>query len=394
MPETVNRRQWLAAGAALAGGASLAAIAPSARATTHTTETLQQPRTIARVAGLLKVPANGREYSRVPLARESITVSAVQSRVRAVDGKRPQPGIRANLDHMLKLIDKSQFFGGKKDLLCFHEFPLQGWNPWDRKELERLSIEVPGEETEAISAKARQYECYIKFGAYVVDKDWPGHVLSITSIIGPNGELVARDWKARNIKGTFPGFELVTTTVYNVLDRYIEMYGEDAVIPVHRTPIGNLATSSTQMEPELFRCMAIKGAELILRTASGGFTPGDMQMTSAYNKVYTVIVNNSVSPDNPGFMDDAFGGAGGTAIYGPRGETVAEADSKFEQQVIARVPIASFRRGHQIPDVHKELYTPVVDAYTPRFDANLFAEQLPTSLADAKRFLAERDNWR
>ena len=295
---------------------------------------------------------------------------------------------------MLELIDKSQFFGGRKDLLCFHEFPLQGWNPWDRKELERLCIEVPGEETEAIAAKAREHGCYIKFGAYVMDKDWPGHVLSITSIIGPDGEIVARDWKARNIKGTFPGFELVTTTVYNVLDRYVEMYGADAVIPVHRTPIGNLATSSTQMEPELFRCMAMKGAELILRTASGGFTPGDMQMTAAYNKVYTVIVNNAVSPDNPGFMDDAFGGAGGTAIYGPRGETVAEADSKFEQQVIARIPIAAFRQRHAIPDVHMALYAPVMSAYTPRFDANLFADELPASLVDAKSFLGKNDNWR
>lgn len=304
------------------------------------------------------------------------------------------PGLRANLEHMLELIDKSQFYGGKKDLLCFHEFPLQGWNPWDRKELERLSIEVPGPETEAIAAKAKQYQCYIKFGVYAIDNEWPGHILSVTTIIGPDGEIVARDWKARNIKGVFTGFELVTTTVYNVLDRYVEMYGADAVIPVHRTPIGNLATSSTQMEPELFRAMAMKGAEMILRTASGGFTPGDMQMTAAYNRVYTVIVNNSVSPENPGFLDDAFGGAGGTAIYGARGDTLAEADSKFEQQVIARVPIASFRRRHQVPDVHKALYGPVFDAYEPRFDANLFADYLPSSLTDTKRFLAEQDRWR
>ncbi len=394
MPETMNRRQWLAASAALAGGATLGTAAPRALAASHSPAPSQAPRTIAAVTGPLTVPANGREYARVPLAKDTITVSAVQSRVRAVDGTRPGPGIRANLEHMLELIDKSQFYGGKKDLLCFHEFPLQGWNPWDRKELERLSIEVPGPETEAIAAKAKQYGCYIKFGAYVVDDDWPGHVLSVTTIIGPDGDIVARDWKARNIKGVFPDFELVTTTVYNVLDRYIEMYGTDAVIPVHRTPIGNLATSSTQMEPELFRAMAMKGAELILRTASGGFTPGDMQMTAAYNRVYTVIVNNSVSPENPGFLDDAFGGAGGTAIYGPRGETLAEADSKFEQQVIARVPIARFRQRHQIPDVHKALYEPVFAAYEPRFPANLYADALPTSLADAKTFLDKEDRWR
>jgi predicted amidohydrolase len=219
-----------------------------------------------------------------------------------VNGQTPAPGIRANLAHMLELIDKVQGFGGTKDLLCFHEFPLQGWNPWDRKELERIAITIPGPETEAIAAKARQYNCYIQFGAYAVDKDWPGHILSITSIIGPTGELVARDWKARNIVGVFPGFELVTTTIYNALDRFVEMYGVDAVIPVHRTDIGNLATSSTQLEPELFRAMALKGAELLLRTASG-----DQRRRCAHDidvQPRVSVINNSVSPDNPGFLDD------------------------------------------------------------------------------------------
>ncbi|MCG8376285.1 MAG: hypothetical protein MI702_07365, partial [Chlorobiales bacterium] len=199
---------------------------------------------------------------------------------------------------------------------------------------------------------------------------------------------------ARNIKGVFGEFELVTTTVYNVLERYIEMYGADAVIPVHQTDIGNLCTSSVQLEPELFRAMAMKGAELILRTASGGFTEADMKMCSAYNRVYTVIVNNAVSPENPGFMDDAFGGAGGTAIYGPRGDVLAQADSKFEQQAISRIPMASFRARHQIPDVHMALYQPVFTRYEARFPPGLFADYRPTSLQDAKRYLDEQDRWR
>lgn len=344
-------------------------------------------------AGAVSVPENGRRYARAPLAKPVVTVSAVQSRVRAVDGDNPAPGIRANLAHMLELIDKAQFYGGHKDLLCFHEFPLQGWNPWDRKALRRLAIELPGPETEAIAAKAREHDCYIQFGAYAVDRDWPGHILSITSIIGPDGRLVARDWKARNIKGVFPGFELLTTTIYNVLDRYIEMYGADAVVPVHRTPIGNLATSSTQLEPELFRTMALKGAEIILRTATGGFTPEDIQMCARYNRVYAVIVNNAVSPDNPGFMDDAGGGAGGSAIYGPDGKALAVAASKFEQQVVAPIPIADFRARHAIPDVHWPLYAPAFAAYRPRYEPGLFEDYLPESLADAKRYLDGKDRW-
>ena len=262
----IDRRQLIAGLAGLTGIPALTASGASGK------------------SSVVSVSANGRAYERAALRSDVVSVAAVQTRIRAVDGQTPGPGIRDNLAHMLDVIDKVQFFGGTKDLLCFHEFPLQGWNPWDRKELERVCIEVPGPETEAIAARARKYGCYIKFGAYVKDRDWPGHVLSITTIVGPNGEIVARDWKARNIVGVFPGIELVTTTIYNVLDRYVEMYGADAVIPVHRTDIGNLSTSSTQLEPELIRVMAIKGVEIVLRTASGGFSADDIKMGSVYNQ--------------------------------------------------------------------------------------------------------------
>ncbi len=329
----------------------------------------------------LKVPQSGYEYERVPLRKDVITMSAVQSRVRAVDGSNPRRGIRDNLNHMVELIDKAQFYGGKKDLLCFHEFPITGWSTWSRKEILRLAIEIPGPETEVIAKKAREHECYIKFGSYAVDKDWPNHVLSITTIIDPRGEIIARDWKARNIKGVFPGFELFTTTIYNVLDQYIEMYGEDAVIPVHRTDIGNLATSSMQMEPELFRAMAMKGAEILLRTATGGFQIDDIKMTAMYNRVYSSVVNNAVSPNNPGFMDDA--GSGGSTIFGPGGEVLAQAESKFAQAVTARINMAEFRARHSIPDVHMALYKPVFAQYNPRYAPGLFEQYQPTGLQDA-----------
>jgi predicted amidohydrolase len=378
----MNDKQALSRRHLLTGAATLAGV------------TIAQTLPAAEKDQAVSVPGNGAQYVRAPLSKETITVSAVQSRIRAVDGGSPAKGIRANLDHMLELIDKAQFYGGLKDLLCFHEFPLQGWNPWDRTDLMRLAIEIPGPETEEIAAKARQYGCYIQFGAYARDRDWPGHVLSLTSIIGPKGELVARDWKARNIIGVFPDFELVTTTVYNVLDRFVEMYGMDAVVPVHQTGIGNLATSSTQLEPEIFRVMAMKGAEILLRTASGGFEADDIAMVSRYNRVYSVIVNNAVSPDNPGFMDDAGGDAGGTAIYGPRGELLAEAGSKFEQDVVARIPIGQFRATHRIPDVHMALYESAFARYRPRHEPGLFSAYLPKDLRDAKRYLDSKDRWR
>ena len=145
------------------------------------------------------------------------------------------------------------------------------------------------------------------------------------------GEIVAKHWKERNIKGVFPGFELFTTTVYDVLDRYVEMYGRDAVIPITRTPLGNITTTAAQREPELFRAMALKGAEIFLRTASGGFQPLDIQACALYNGVYSSVVNNSVSPDNK---------------------------------------------------------------YESKYPPNLWSEYLPTSLEDAGRYVRDKSRWK
>jgi predicted amidohydrolase len=331
-------------------------------------------------------------YETVELVRDSVRLGVVQSRVRGVRVEHWQKDKQANLAHMLELIDNAFHFSAGADILFFHEFPITGYNTWTREEILRFAIEIPGEETEAVARKAKEYGCYIVFGSYATDPDWPNHVLSITTIVGPDGSIVDKHWKARNIKGVFPGVELFTTTIYDVFDEYVEMYGPDAVIPVTRTPYGNIATSSVQREPELFRAFAMKGAEIILRTASGGFTPMDMQATSLYNGVYTAICNNAYSPDNPGFFDDA--GSGGSAIYGPRGDVLAEADTQFETMVAANIPIAAYRARHRQPIVHMELYEPVFEAYRNPYGPNLFSQYLPSDLKDSKRYLADKSRWK
>jgi predicted amidohydrolase len=339
------------------------------------------------------IAANG-DYDKVELIKPTIRLSVVQSRVRAVDIRSIQSTRQANLNHFLELIDAANNWGGPKDLLLFHEFPITGYsNQWNRQDVLKLAIEIPGEETEAIGRKAKEYGCYIVFGSYVIDPDWPNHVLSITTMIDSNGTVIDKHWKARNIKGVFgPGFELFTTTIYDVLEEYVERYGWDAVIPVTRTPIGNFATSSVQREPELFRALAMKGAEIILRTATGGFNPVDIQATSLYNGVYTAIVNNAVSPNNPGFLAD--GGSGGSAIYGPDGQLLKEANSVHESAVTVTIPIAEFRQRHRQPVVHLELYRPIFDQYVNRYPPNLFSPYQPEDNADAFRYLSDKAVWK
>jgi predicted amidohydrolase len=387
---TLSRRDLLQAGVLGTAGVAGALGATSALAATTGGPPVESGRAIDRI----NVRQDG-TYETVPLRRDVVTLSVCQSRVRSVDGKNPKPGIRANLAHMLELIDASHGLSGRKDILFFHEFPITGYsNRWDRADALRVAIDVPGEETAEIAKKAREYECYIVFGTYARDRDWPNHLLSLTVVIDPRGEIIGRGWKARNIKGLWPGFELFTSTIHDNLDRFVEMYGWDKVVPVYRTDVGNLSTTSTQREPEIARCAAMKGCEIFLRTATGGFSRADAEATALYNGMYSVVCNNAVSRDNPGFYaSDA--GFGGSCIYAPDGSLVAQASAdNEEQQVLGRLPIAELRRRKRQPTVHMELWKPVFDRYVGRYPPNLFDSVQPANGAEAAQYLRDKSRWK
>ncbi len=375
----LSRRALFGAGAGIAAGATLG-WADFAQASTK------------GGPDKLNFTPDGR-YATVPLAKTHITLGAVQSRVVPVELSNLKQTRRANVQHMMDLIDASSSLTGKKDLLFFHEFPITGYyQQWNLADARKVAIEVPGEETEMLGKKAREHGCWLVFGSYVRDPDWPDALLSITTIMNDKGEVVDKHWKARNIKGAFGGnFELFTTSIYDVLDRYVEMYGADAVVPVTRTPIGNIATTSTQREPELMRAMAMKGAEIMLRTATGGFSPLDMQATSLYNGIYTAVANNAASPENKYYFADA--GGGGTAIYGPDGEQMNIAKTAFETLVHARIPIADFRARHRQPIVHSEIFMPVYEQYRSKYGPNLFSTYQPKDATDASRYLSDKARW-
>jgi len=306
-------------------------------------------------------------YPTVELRAPVVHAAVVQTRVIGVDGANPAPGLRRNLDYFLECIDMAQGYGGRCNLLLFHEFPITGFTNWTREQHYNLAIEVPGPEVAEVAKKAQQYGCYIVFGTYAKDPvNWPGH-----------------------------GAEQYTSVIYDVYDRFVEMYGIDAVIPIERTDIGNIAMSAVQFEPELFRCMAFKGAEIICRVATGGFEWDDMRLTSYHNSVYTLIANNSVATQerNPGFFDDAgYGGPGRSSIFGPRGVVLCKA-GPFECRESALLPMAEFRAKHRIPDLHLSLYKPVLDQYVERYPPNGYLDYLPKDKREAFQHFVKRAKW-
>jgi len=382
-----TRRELLAS----AGALGLAGMVAGSQAT--------KARASTPPAADVEVARRGK-YATVPLRQESINVTAIQSRVRSVDVRNLAPTMKANLEHVLGLVDIAQgsseawggerLWGAKQDLICMHEFPIQGFQPWTRTELNKIALDLPGPETEAIGARAKKYGCYIAFGCYAREQGWPRHVINMSVIVGPDGNIVSRQWKARNVLGLFGENALIGTTVYDVLDRYVEMYGWDAVLPVARTDIGNIAMTAVGMEPLLYQCLALKGAEILIMSVTGGSNAESATATARYNRLYTVGVGNSVSPDNLGFMESAGGQDEGTVIVDPRGNVLAKTTNHHEDTASTRIPIGDFRRTRRFPEVPIALFRPVLDQYQPLFGPNNFLDRLPETYKEAGTLVREK----
>ncbi|MCC6170525.1 MAG: hypothetical protein IT481_00680 [Gammaproteobacteria bacterium] len=386
----IDRRALLAG--AMAAGAAAAGAAPAVAQQAGAAASRQSQSQI-------KVARHG-VYETVPLRQDAINVCAVQSRVWSVDVKNRATTMRRNLAHVTKLIDYAQgsaeewggerLWGAKQDLICMHEFPVQGFQPWTRRELNQIAFELPGPETDVIAQRARKYGCYIAFGCYAKEKDWPDHVINMSVIVGPNGDIVSRQWKARNILGMFGEGGLIGTTIYDVLDRYVEMYGWDATMPIARTDIGNIAMTAVGAEPLLYTCYALKGAEIMILTVTGGTNAESAVAAARTNRTYVVGVGNSVSPDNPGFLEAVGSRDEGTVVVDPRGTVLAKTANHHEDAISARVPIADFRKARRMPELPMALMLPVFQQYQPVFQPNAFLGKLPETYAEAGELARRR----
>ena len=131
----------------------------------------------------------------------------------------------------LESIDIAQGNGPPSDLLLFHEFPITGFSEWTREQHYDLALEVPGPEIDEVAKKAQQYNCYIVFGTYAKDlENWPDHILHLMVMVGPEGNVVAKHWKQRNVRGLFPGGEMYTSVIYDVYDHQTIAYRVQAKV--------------------------------------------------------------------------------------------------------------------------------------------------------------------
>lgn len=332
-------------------------------------------------------------YPTVPLEKDVVVVKVVQNEPMLLQNAPSiKEGLEENVRRMGYWINKACTEGKKPDFILFNEFPLTGYSQGTRDEKLKFTITVPGPETKAIGEMAKACDTYIIFGSYARDDDWPGHILSLNPVIGRDGEIKHTYWKTRNAsRYTDDGGEIPTTTIENVRDKFRAKYGIENEFPVLQTEFGNIAVSTVQIDPFVFAAFAMRGVEIILRTATG-FSEVDVQAIAYYNNVYSAM-SNITFPSDPNFPP---GFGGNSLIVAPGGKILAQQKGDAEAVIEAEIEIAKLREGRRVPRYPLAVVKPVFDQFQQEMPLNHLdvpREELPQTRQDMKKLMDRKSKW-
>lgn len=326
-------------------------------------------------------------YPTQPLEKDVVRLAVIQSSAKLIkDTQQASEIIADNLTHVIEMGKGACKQEKKPDILLFHEFPLTGYFYGDRDAKRKVAITIPGPQTQALGLLARECDAYVIFGAYAQDAQWPGHILSINTIIDRQGKIRKRVWKPRNIKRFYPTFEISTTTVESVQDRFRALYGVDDEFPVVQTEFGNIAVSTAQLDPLVFNVFGMKGTEIMLRTSTL-FFQSDIVYTAMVNNFYSAMANIP--------YDSKYGGQ--SVIVSPKGKVLAQHESTTEEGVImADIPIAELRKNRQLPQYSVAFTHNIFSQYQDEIPPNhldLPPERLPKNGKEMKTVLDKQSRW-
>jgi predicted amidohydrolase len=221
---------------------------------------------------------------------------------------------------------------------CLTGFPLRETRAQWR---DKAAIAMDGRIMDAWSAIAQKRKIYLCTNHYEVDPNFPELYFQANVVIAPNGNVVLRYRRM---------ISLYAPTPYDVWDQYLDIYGEDAVFPVVKTPLGVLGTIASEeiLYPEIARMHALKGAELLLHPTSEAAAPGltvkdiSRRARAVENMAYVISANSGTLTGTPipKASTDAM-----SKIIDWHGHVLSEAGFGETMNVVSTIDVAELREA-------------------------------------------------
>ncbi len=235
------------------------------------------------------------------------------------------------------------FLGPDVRLVVLPEYFLTGFPMGDPLPVwaDKAAIAMDGPEIERMGEIARDLDIFLSGNAYEADAHFPDLYFQASFIIDASGSLILRYRRLISLYAPSP---------YDVLERYLDLYGADSLFPVADTDLGRLACIASEeiLYPEIARAMALNGAEVLLHHSSealydGGSTMKDVakRARAQENMAYLVSANSAgiLDSDSPPQGTD-----GMSKIVDFQGHVMIEAGQGESATAQAELDLASLRR--------------------------------------------------
>ncbi len=294
---------------------------------------------------------------------------AMQNRCRAVNRLNAEDGRARILENIARLGPQVRaalaFHGDDLRLFVFPEYFLTGFPMTESVEawIAKACLDPRGPEYEALGRLAQDAGVFLAGNAYETDSHFPGLFFQACFVIGPSGDVVLRYRRLNS---------MYSPTPHDVWSAYLDRYGVEGVFPVADTALGRFGAIASEeiLYPEIARCLALRGAEVLIHPTSEVYsrrqTAKDVAKLARANENLAYVI----SANSGGIQDTAVPESstdGGSKIVDYRGLVLAESGPGESMTACAEIDLAASRRFRARPGMTNLLCRQRFEAYNAVF---------------------------
>lgn len=245
------------------------------------------------------------------------------------------------------------FSGAMPKLVVLPEYFLSGYPMGDTIPgwAEKAGIDMDGPEYEALGKIAQDAKCYLSGNVYERDPNFPDMYFQTSFILDPSGDVALR---YRRLISMF------APTPYDVMDKYLDLYGKESLFPVLDCELGRVACIASEeiLYPELARALAARGAEVFCHSSSELASPAMTKKNIAKRARAQENIAYVVSANSAGIANNSVPFAatdGRSQIVDYHGHVLEEASQGETNTATAEIDISGLRHERRIPAMNNLL---------------------------------------
>jgi len=323
------------------------------------------------------------------------TALALQTTCPAMNGIPDTASARAQMRATIERVGRQiraakAFVGPDVKLVVLPEYFASSYPAGEALPLwaERAAWAPDGPEYQAVGEIAVAQSVFISGNCYETDVHFPGLYFQASFIVDPAGATILR---YRRLVSMF------APTPHDVWDRYLSIYGLDAVFPVADTVLGRLACIASEeiLYPEIARALALRGAEVFLHSTSEvgspRLTPKDIcKRARAVENIAWVVSANSAGITGLDFPTASTDGM--SKIIDPKGEVRAEAGYGESMVANAEIDVMAVRRARARPNMANTLARQRLELFAAGYAGSVYPANTMLA-ADGQPFVPERSHF-